>query len=286
MAALHPRPAPSDGNEITADLGIDDIILSYRSEYWITPRLDDGVQQWDIGMHFTEDGPGPQFGSIRLHLVDHERCLEPIDALDALSEDLFTIGQALFDPSVLGVRQDLWDRFSVPGNTVIVDRVTIDSRLRGHGLGVFLTGMALDYLSSSTGVIALFPGPVERTRPHPPRRSLCPPGAGLVPARLRPLPRRCMGPRPRAHDPGRCHCRRTAAPGRSPLAGRPAAEPERLGQRHHRHHRPHDRIHPVIPAPAFHPDPHTPPCLLPRRPPGRPDRSHSRRVLSPPLHRS
>ncbi|WP_329240808.1 hypothetical protein OG223_53125 [Streptomyces sp. NBC_01478] len=167
-----PRPAPSDSDEITADLGIDDIILSYRSDYWITPRLDDGVQQWDIGMHFAEDGPGPQFGSIRLHLVDHARCLEPIDALDALSEDLFTIGQVLFDPSVPGVRQDLWDRLSVPGNTLIVDRVTIDSRLRGHGLGVFLTGMALDYLSSSTGVIALFPGPIERTD-HIPHEEAC-----------------------------------------------------------------------------------------------------------------
>jgi hypothetical protein len=154
MDSPHIRTAPL--NECTVDAGIDDIILSYSSNYWIAPHLDDAVQQWDIGMHLAEEGPGPQFGSIRLHLVDHNRCLDPIAALDALSQDLYTIGQALFDPTLPGVRQDLWDRLSCPGNTLIVDSVTIDRRLRGHGLGVFLTGMALDYFTSGTGVVALF----------------------------------------------------------------------------------------------------------------------------------
>ncbi|MFF5372840.1 hypothetical protein [Streptomyces sp. NPDC013187] len=159
MDSPHTRTAPLD--ECTVDAGIDDVILSYSSNYWIAPHLDDAVQQWDIGMHLAEEGPGPQFGSIRLHLVDHNCCLDPIAALDALSQDLYTIGQALFDPTLPGVRQDLWDRLSCPGNTLIVDSVTIDRRLRGHGLGVFLTGMALDYFTSGTGVVALFPGPLE-----------------------------------------------------------------------------------------------------------------------------
>ncbi|MEU9348026.1 hypothetical protein AB0D74_43205 [Streptomyces sp. NPDC048278] len=166
MPGSHARPTPPTTDDITVDFGIDDIILSYHSDYWIAADHDDGVQQWDIGMHFAEDGPGPQFGRISLHLVDHNRCFDPIAACDALSEDLFTISKALFDPS-LGLRQDLWDRLSCPGNTIIVDSVSIDSRLRGHGLGVLLTGMALDYLSNGTGVIALFPGPVERRTDTP-----------------------------------------------------------------------------------------------------------------------
>ncbi|MGW1396842.1 hypothetical protein ACWD6Q_34890, partial [Streptomyces nigra] len=79
---------------------------------------------------------------------------------------------------------------SCPGNTLIVDHVSIDKRLRGHGVGVFLTGLALEYLSTDTGVIALFPGPIERD-PHPTHEEACARlGAGLVPSGLHPLPRR------------------------------------------------------------------------------------------------
>ncbi|MFD6726769.1 hypothetical protein, partial [Streptomyces sp. NPDC060131] len=156
------QPASADPEEITVHCGLDDIILSYRSDYWIEPDLDDGIQQWDVGMHFVEDGPGPQFGSIRLHVIDNNRCLDPIQACDLLSEDLLTISKALYDPVLGDVRQDVWDRVALPGNTLVVDRVSIDPRLRGHGLGILLTGMALDYFSHGNGVIALFPGPVER----------------------------------------------------------------------------------------------------------------------------
>lgn len=167
MTIPHTRPAPPGTDEIDVELGIDDIILSYSSDYWIAPYHDDGIQRWDVGMHFTEDGPGPQFGRIALHLVDHDRCSDPIYALDALSKDLSTIGKVLFDASLDDLRQDLWEDITCPGSTLIVDQVTLDSRLRGHGLGVFLTGMALDYLSSSSGVIALFPGPIERENDTP-----------------------------------------------------------------------------------------------------------------------
>ncbi|MGY5059992.1 hypothetical protein ACWDFR_39010 [Streptomyces sp. 900105755] len=160
MTGSHACPAPPTTDDITVDYGIDDIVLSYRSEHWIAAHHDDGIQQWDIGMHFAEDGPGPQFGHIRLHVVDHNRCPDPITACDALSEDLFAISEALFDPS-LGLRQDLWEQLSCPGNTLIVDSVSIDSRLRGHGLGVLLTGMTLDYLCNGTGVIALIPASLE-----------------------------------------------------------------------------------------------------------------------------
>lgn len=50
---------------------------------------------------------------------------------------------------------------ALPGKTTIVDRVIMDRRFRGQGLGIYLTGLALDYLSHGAWVIALFPGSLE-----------------------------------------------------------------------------------------------------------------------------
>ncbi|MFF3127812.1 hypothetical protein ACFVRD_37215 [Streptomyces sp. NPDC057908] len=144
-------------------LGIDDMVLTYRSEHWIDPWHEDGVQYWDVGMHFKEDvGPGTSFGSIRICVADQHRVDNLVESFDNLSADLYRIGKTLYEPETGDLRDDLFDLLSLPGKTIIVDRVTIDHRLRGHGLGVYLSGLALDYLSHGAGVIALFPGPVER----------------------------------------------------------------------------------------------------------------------------
>ncbi|MEV7152744.1 hypothetical protein AB0O05_40330 [Streptomyces sp. NPDC093084] len=144
-------------------LGIDDMILTYGSEHGIDACHEDGVQHWDVGMHFAEDGgAGPRFGSIEICIADEYRVANLVDSFDSLSSDLLRIGKTLYDPERGDLRDDLQERLALPGKTTIVDRVTLDRRLRGHGLGVFLTGMALDYLSHGAGVIALFPGPVER----------------------------------------------------------------------------------------------------------------------------
>ncbi|MFF9853437.1 hypothetical protein [Streptomyces litmocidini] len=55
----------------------------------------------------------------------------------------------------------MYEDLALPGKTTIVDRVRMDRRFRGQGLGVYLTGLALDYLSHGAGVIALFPSPLE-----------------------------------------------------------------------------------------------------------------------------
>ncbi|MFJ7416732.1 hypothetical protein ACIQWZ_38955 [Streptomyces sp. NPDC098077] len=144
-------------------LGIDDMVLTYSSEHWIDPWHENGVQYWDVGMHVKEDvGPGTRFGSIRIYVADMYRVANIVDSFDNLSADLHRIGKTLYDPKTGDLRDDLQDRLALHGKTTIVDKVTIDRRLRGHGLGVYLTGMALDYLSHGAGVIALFPGPLER----------------------------------------------------------------------------------------------------------------------------
>ncbi|MGW1396676.1 hypothetical protein ACWD6Q_34030, partial [Streptomyces nigra] len=117
MTVTYARPAPSDLDEITVEFGIDDIILTSNSQYWIAPHHDDGIQQWDVGMHFADDGPGPPFGRIGLHVVDHNRCMDPIEACDALSDHLITISQALIEPACLDTRQNLSERLSCTGNT-------------------------------------------------------------------------------------------------------------------------------------------------------------------------
>ncbi|MFD3522205.1 hypothetical protein [Streptomyces sp. NPDC058653] len=160
-----PRNAAEPSDEIVEVLGIDDMILTYNSEQWI--RHNDGaVQRWDVGMHFAEEGPGPRFGSIQIVVMDHHTCPQPVEALNGLGHDLLTVGTALYD-STGNLRHDLWEDLAVPGKTVIVDTVELDARLRGRGLGVLLTGMALDYLSHGSGVIALFPGPLERDTATP-----------------------------------------------------------------------------------------------------------------------
>ncbi len=144
-------------------LGIDDMILTYSSQHWIDPWHEDGVQYWHVGMHVNEDaGPGTSFGSIEICVADEYRVANIVHSFDALSADLYRIGKALYDEKTGDLRDDLHELLALPGKTTIVDKVSIDRRLRGHGLGVYLTGMALDYLSHGAGVIALFPGPLER----------------------------------------------------------------------------------------------------------------------------
>lgn len=138
------------------------MILTYSSEHWIDPWHEDGVQHWDVGMHFNEDGAGPRFGTIQICVADRYRGANLVISFDNLSADLYRIARTLYDPETGDVRDDLADLLALPGKTIIVDKVTIDRRLRGHGLGVYLTGLALDYLSHGAGVIALFPGPLER----------------------------------------------------------------------------------------------------------------------------
>ncbi|MFJ1839043.1 hypothetical protein ACIOJ9_34910 [Streptomyces sp. NPDC088175] len=144
-------------------LGIDDMVLTYSSEHSIDPCHEDGVQYWNIGMHFVEDvSAGPSFGSIQICVADAYRTANLVHSFDNLSADLYRIGKTLYEPETGDLREDLWNLLALPGKTTIVDRVTIDRRLRGHGLGVYLSGLALNYLSHGAGVIALFPGPVER----------------------------------------------------------------------------------------------------------------------------
>ncbi|MFH8419319.1 hypothetical protein [Streptomyces collinus] len=144
-------------------LGVDDMILTYSSEHWIDPLGEDGVQYWDVGMHVKEDaGPGTSFGSARICVADEYRVANIVHSFDTLSSDLYRIGRTLYDEKTGDLRDDLHELLALPGKATIVDEVTIDRRLRGHGLGVYLTGMALDYLNHGAGVIALFPGPLER----------------------------------------------------------------------------------------------------------------------------
>ncbi|MFJ3099639.1 hypothetical protein [Streptomyces hydrogenans] len=170
-----PAPAPPAGQQAgpctwVQTVGIDDIILTYSSEYWLRPWRDDSVQRWEVGMHFNEEGPGPCFGTIELYVVDHWRSSNIVESLDAVSVDLQEIGTALYDPELGHLRDDLYEDLALSGKTTIVDRVRMDRRFRGQGLGVYLTGLALDYLSHGAGVIALFPSPLEDddTPPPPP----------------------------------------------------------------------------------------------------------------------
>ncbi|MET9662429.1 hypothetical protein [Streptomyces sp. NPDC006510] len=85
-------------------------------------------------------------------IADHMRTGIITDALAAAERN----------PTTSTLRDDLSDLLSLPGKAIIVNRVTIDRRLRGHSFGVYLSGLTLDYLSHGAGLIALFVGPVER----------------------------------------------------------------------------------------------------------------------------
>ncbi|MEU0354359.1 hypothetical protein [Streptomyces cyaneofuscatus] len=159
VPAQHPQAPPP----VVECLGIDDMILTYSSEHWTDPWHEDGVQHWDVALHFKEDGgSGPSFGSIQICIADEYRVANLVDSFDNLSSDLYRIARTLFEPATGSLRDDVQQLLALQGKTIIVDRVTLDSRLRGHGLGVYLTGHALDYLHQGAGVLALFPGPLER----------------------------------------------------------------------------------------------------------------------------
>ncbi|MFE9427757.1 hypothetical protein ACFYNO_32900 [Kitasatospora sp. NPDC006697] len=152
----------TDAQTVALDLGIDDFMLVHTSQQRIVPYLDDGVDQWEVVMYTVYDSsPDTPVGTARITTID-SYCPDPVAALDELSADLFSVGKALFGEDG-ELRDDLREQMAMPyGRIVIVDEVTIDERLRGQGLGVFLTGMALRHLSDISGVFALFPGPLER----------------------------------------------------------------------------------------------------------------------------
>jgi GNAT superfamily N-acetyltransferase len=149
-------------------VGIDDIMLTYSSEHWLGEGSDDGVQHWDIGMHFKDDGPGACLGTIEMYVIEDSYSPDIVEYLDHMSADLCTVGTALYDPERGYLRSDLEERLALMGKTTIVNRVRMDRRFRGQGLGIYLTGLALDYLSHGSGVIALFPSPLrDRDAPRP-----------------------------------------------------------------------------------------------------------------------
>ncbi|MEU6145677.1 hypothetical protein ABZ848_35725 [Streptomyces sp. NPDC047081] len=141
-------------------LGIDDFTLTYSSEHKIG-CTGSPVQTWEVGMHLSKDASGVRIGHIRLLLVDHYACDNAAVMLSELSRDLSTIGQALYDPVTGDFRDDLWESLFVAGKAWIIDRAEIDHRLRGHGLGTLLAGIALEYLCRESGVIALLPNALQ-----------------------------------------------------------------------------------------------------------------------------
>jgi hypothetical protein len=86
----------------------------------------------------------------------------PIELLDEWSQDLVNIGEAIFDRDgeYSEELRDWLEGSPLIGDLLIADRITLDPRFRGHGLGPLIAGLAIASLGRGCALAACIPAPI------------------------------------------------------------------------------------------------------------------------------
>ncbi|WP_432112643.1 hypothetical protein [Streptomyces sp. S1] len=80
-------------------------------------------------------------------------------AMEGESEELYETGQALLDPVMGNFTEDASERLPYVGSALLVmDRVALAERWRGHGLGAILATEAIHRLMAGCRAVACSPG--------------------------------------------------------------------------------------------------------------------------------
>lgn len=128
--------------------------------------LDRFLRHWHVSVK-TSDGEGGAddlVATADVVIVDLAEISEAGEnvlwLLDGESGDLLTIGQQIFSDDGEFV-PDLERLALLHSGVLLLDRVWVDPRFRGHGLGPFVTAIALDRLRLGCGFAACYPAPYE-----------------------------------------------------------------------------------------------------------------------------
>lgn len=142
------------------------IRLDYDSSQHVEPDVDGGephIALWSVTANVVEHDEDESWetpiGTMAIAQASvWQRGL--LDAFDALGGDLFTIAEKVLDPR----RDDIDERLEdmIEGTSpqmLILDRVELVPEWRGHGLGPFLAGLAIERLTPHGSFVATIPAP-------------------------------------------------------------------------------------------------------------------------------
>lgn len=113
------------------------------------------IEHWSVvaGPHDPNGEIAQQAGTVEIGIVNVGAALaaghHPIDLLDEWSQDLVNIGEAIFDRDgeYSEELQDWLKGSPLLGDLLIADRITLQPRFRGHGLGPLIAGLAIASLN-------------------------------------------------------------------------------------------------------------------------------------------
>lgn len=142
------------------------VVLEFSSERDLTPEFP-AVQQWwvrAVARDWEHDGSDPAREVVAdMHIVKGALMDASLDEqLDAIEGDLETVASALLDPR--GELLPTVPQSGLGSSIVILNSVQVSEPWRGHGVGVMLAGMALQYLSDDAICLATFPAPLDGSK--------------------------------------------------------------------------------------------------------------------------
>ncbi len=127
------------------------------------------IEHWSVtaGSHDIDGEIAELVGTADIGIVNVGAALaarhHPIELLDEWSQDLVNIGEAIFDRDgeYSEELRDWLEGSPLIGDLLIADRITLDPRFRGHGLGPLIAGLAIASLGRGCALAACIPAPIE-----------------------------------------------------------------------------------------------------------------------------
>lgn len=134
----------------------------------------DAKYELEEGGHLHEEwfaelrGNTERFGSATLHLFRNARQWDVADACDGHSEDLATVAGAITTKAGRLLPRLLRGPLENARTLVIVDRLRMEPRVRGRGMGTEFLWRSLDgVLGDHKALIGTYPHPIEVKKPTP-----------------------------------------------------------------------------------------------------------------------
>ncbi|MFE6461232.1 hypothetical protein ACFVP0_27710 [Streptomyces cinereoruber] len=130
------------------------LCISYTDDLGDTSRADT-LERWDVTILHEE----AEVGAMTFYKVHLDRSMCAFRAMEEESEDLYETAQALLDPATGSFTEDVGGWLPYAGSALLVmDRVTLTERWRGHGLGAILATEAIYRLMAGCRAVACSPG--------------------------------------------------------------------------------------------------------------------------------
>jgi GNAT superfamily N-acetyltransferase len=151
---------------------VSDLTLTFHSSNYLGSMAEPEhrfTEHWSVtaGPLDSNGEIAEQVGSVAIVVVNVGAALAagqpPTELLDEWSQDLVDIGEAIFDRDG-EYSEELRDWLGgvlLIGDLLVLDRISIDPRFRGHGLGPLIAGLAIASLGRGCGLAACIPAPIE-----------------------------------------------------------------------------------------------------------------------------